>query len=132
MSTNQNLKLISLEKDFNNAAIALNIVFLATTLRALLIWDPFAVIDVALIGLMAYMVYFKSSKKALYAACAYWVLDWIILVWLDPTSSNLVGYIFKIVLTYFLFQGAISSYRVNRTPMIPFLGVDANSDLGKN
>lgn len=112
MNTNENFNLNQKQEDFKNGAIALNVILTLTALRALLLWDPFGLLDVVLVSVMAYFVHYKNSKNALFCACAYYLLDSILLLIDDPASIGVVSYFMRAGITYFLLRGALSKHQM--------------------
>ena len=121
MEKNKNLNLKQKREDFKNASFALNLIFILTAIRVLLIWDPLGLIDVVLVGVMAYFVYFKGSKKALFFACAYYLLDSILVLIDNPASISIAGYFMRTAITYFLLRGALSKHQITKASTLPLL-----------
>ena len=76
--------------------------------------DPWLLIDVGILGLMAYFAHIKQSAKAVYFAAGYYILD--SLLWMDFLIQSPIALIVRGAIVYWLFTTAFKAYMANKNP----------------
>lgn len=88
--------------------------FIAGIMALRSIADPWLLIDVGILGLMAYFAHIKLSAKAVYFAAGYYVLD--SLLWIDVLIQSPIALIVRGAIVYWIFKTAFKAYVANKNP----------------
>ena len=88
--------------------------FIAGIMALKSIADPWLLIDVGILGLMAYFAHIKQSAKAVYFAAGYYILD--SLLWMDFLIQSPIALIVRGAIVYWLFTTAFKAYMANKNP----------------
>ena len=88
--------------------------FIAGIMALKSIADPWLLIDVGILGLMAYFAHIKQSAKAVYFAAGYYILD--SLLWMDFLIQSPIALIVRGAIVYWLCTTAFKAYMANKNP----------------
>ena len=90
--------------------------FIAGIMALKSIADPWLLIDVGILGLMAYFAHIKQSAKAVYFAAGYYILD--SLLWMDFLIQSPIALIVRGAIVYWLCPTAFKAYIANTSPQL--------------
>ena len=108
VTENENLK-----DEIKDIGVLLYVCTGMTLILAFILDNPYMIVDIVLIGFLAFLVHKKQSKKALYGATVYYLIDtllgFIVLV------SSPVGLIVRGYVLYALISTSYKAFKVKDT-----------------
>jgi len=99
----------ALNTKIKNVGVLLYVSAGLTTMFAILLQDPFYIVDILIITSLAYFVYNKKSSKAIYGAGIYWILDTVLVI--GELLMNPTGLIVRSAMLYYILSTGFKVYK---------------------
>ena len=110
MNNNEAINIQEKEEDVRYARNTLYVLMGLTILGAIIFSDPWGLIDLSFLAILAFLVTFNNSKTALLIACIYYAIDSI----LAFSEFGVSGWMVRGVIHYLLIRGTISIYQLDK------------------
>ena len=93
-------------ENIKNIGVFMWVVSVLTLLKSFS--DPWILIDVLMVASMAYFAYYKSSRKSVYCAGSYFLLDTFL--FLDMLIDNPVAIVVRAAILFWLLSASLSIF----------------------
>ncbi|MFL2697940.1 MAG: hypothetical protein ACJ0F4_01915 [Gammaproteobacteria bacterium] len=110
MKNNEAINIQEKEEDVRYARNTLYVLVGLTILGAIILSDPWRLIDASILAILAFMVTLNNSKTALLIACIYYAIDSL----LAFSEYGLLTWMLRVVIHYLLIRGTISIYQLDK------------------
>ena len=103
----------SVQEEIRSIGVFLWVVTAIMAFRAVMI-DGYYLLDVAILGSMAYFAYTKGSSKAVYFTVGYYILD--TMLWFDTLTQAPLAIVIRAAILFWIVKTAFNAYQANRNP----------------